>query len=93
MLSPTSRLPETRLPCASCLTSDLTGLSEADRRRLVLDPMRPLEFGHTLGDQMGGQLDAGFVLNSFFEDRFGDPDHDPLSRYLDTFIATRAVKP
>ena len=37
-----------------------------------------------------GQLDAGFLLAGFYEDR--DPAH-PLARFLPTFIATRAVKP
>jgi SAM-dependent methyltransferase len=71
--------------------SDLDHLNDRDRRRLVLDEMRPLEFAHTLADQIGGQLEAGLVLTGFFEDRVaGD---DPISRYIDTFIATRAVKP
>ena len=73
--------------------SDITHLSDADRQRIVLDGMNPLEFGHTLTDQIGGQLDAGFVLSGFFEDRCADSENDPLSRYLETFIATRAVKP
>lgn len=68
--------------------SDLIDLPEAAR-----PPMRPLMFGHTLADQIGGQLDAGFVLGGFYEDGFDEPEKDPISRYLDTFIATRAVKP
>jgi hypothetical protein len=55
--------------------------------------MNPLEFGHTLTDQIGGQLDAGFVLTGFFEDHYADSGKDPLSHYTDSFIATRAVKP
>jgi hypothetical protein len=47
-------------------------------------------YGHTLEDQLGGQLDAGFVLTGFYEDR--DPAH-PLAKFLPAFIATRAVKP
>lgn len=49
-----------------------------------------LEFGHTLEDQIGGQLQAGFVLTGFFEDTSGG---DLLDPHLPTFIATRAVKP
>ncbi|EMI17706.1 Methyltransferase type 11 [Rhodopirellula maiorica SM1] len=52
-----------------------------------------LEFGHTLEDQIGGQLAAGFLLTGFYEDRYGESDFDPLSKFLDTFIATRAIKP
>jgi SAM-dependent methyltransferase len=73
--------------------SDLCDLSDDDRQRLILDKMEPFEFGHTLEDQIGGQLDAGFVLTGFYEDKYPDAEADPLSRYLDTFIATRAVKP
>jgi SAM-dependent methyltransferase len=69
--------------------SDLTSLTEEERRRYT-DKNDPLVYGHTLEDQVGGQLDAGFVLTGFYEDR--DPNH-PLAKLLATFIATRAVKP
>lgn len=73
--------------------SDLTSLSDADRQRLIVKTMRPLEFGHTLADQIGGQLDAGFLLSGFFEDRFAPMPENPISKYIDDFIATRAIKP
>jgi len=38
-------------------------------------------------------MDAGFVLNGFFEDRYGNIERDPISRYVDSFIATRTFKP
>ena len=69
--------------------SDLNSLSEADRRA-YLEKGYPLEFGHTLEEQLGGQIDAGFVLNGFYED--ADPEM-LLSRYMPVFIATRAQKP
>jgi SAM-dependent methyltransferase len=72
--------------------SDLVDLAEADRRRIILDKGQPLEFGHTLEDQIGGQLDAGFVITGFYEDRYDDDEADPLSKHLATFAATRAVK-
>ncbi len=53
----------------------------------------PLEFGHTLEDQIGGQLEAGFMMTGFYEDRYPEKDEDPLSRFMLTFIATRSVKP
>ena len=56
--------------------SDLTSLTDEERRRYT-DKGEPLVYGHTLDDQIGGQLAAGFVLTGFFEDR--DPDH-PLER-------------
>lgn len=69
--------------------SDLTSLTPEELQRY--QKIRPLEFGHTLEDQIGGQLRAGFHLIEMFEDRFDESDL--ISRYLDTFIATRALKP
>lgn len=69
--------------------SDLTHLAAAERARREAAG-EPLSFGHTLEDQIGGQLDAGFVLTAMFEDRWPE---SPLGRYLATFMATRAVRP
>jgi SAM-dependent methyltransferase len=69
--------------------SDLTSLSE-DERALYLDDLQPLEFGHTLTDQLGGQLDAGFVLTGFYEDIWPET---ALNDYTPTYIATRSTKP
>jgi SAM-dependent methyltransferase len=66
---------------------------EANDLQKLIDQQEPLAFGHTLDDQIGGQLDAGFVLTGFFEDRYTDTAVDPLSEYMATFVATRAVKP
>ncbi|MEZ4681192.1 MAG: GNAT family N-acetyltransferase [Caldilineaceae bacterium] len=49
--------------------SDLTSLSPAERQQYITDE-QPLEFSHTLEDQIGGQLEAGFVLTGFYEDRW-----------------------
>lgn len=68
--------------------SDLTSISDEERRQYA-DKGEPLNFGHTLQDQIGGQLDAGFMLTGFYED--GDPAY-PLAKYLPVFIATRAIK-
>ncbi len=70
--------------------SDLTSLDD-DERQAFIDAGEPLSFGHTLGDQIGGQLAAGFVMTGFYEDYWSDSE--PLSKYMPTFIATRAVKP
>lgn len=51
-----------------------------------------LVFGHTLQDQIGGQLDAGFLLAGFHEVRQPRPRF-VIDGYLPTFLATRAVKP
>ena len=68
--------------------SDLTSLTDDERRRYT-DNGEPLCFGHTLADQIGGQLDAGFALTGFFED--GGPEWK-LTEYIPCFIATRAVR-
>jgi len=69
--------------------SDRTSLTDEEERR-VIDSGRPLEFGHTLEDQIAGQLEAGFVLTGFYEDM--DPE-DPLAKFISSFIATRAIRP
>jgi SAM-dependent methyltransferase len=68
--------------------SDLTSLTDAERRRYT-DKNEPLVYGHTLEDQIGGQLAAGFVLTAMYED--SDPDK-PLERVIPSFLATRALK-
>jgi SAM-dependent methyltransferase len=52
----------------------------------------PLEFGHTLEAQIGGQLAAGFLIAGFYEDDWLD-DTWQFNRYSPVCIATRAVKP
>lgn len=69
--------------------SDLTSLSRGALDEYVKKG-EPLEFGHSLDDQIGGQLEAGFVITGFYEDRW--PAH-PLDKYVPMFMATRAVKP
>ena len=69
--------------------SDLTSLSDAERARYV-DDMQPMEFGHSLTDQIGGQVDAGLLLAGFYEDVWPGT---LLNEYLPTYIATRALKP
>jgi hypothetical protein len=51
----------------------------------------PLAFGHTLEEQLGGQMKAGFVITDLYED-YWDDGVTPLNRYCSTFIATRAQK-
>jgi SAM-dependent methyltransferase len=51
-----------------------------------------LVFGHGLDEQIGGQLEAGFVLTGFYEDYQPRPRF-VIDRYLPTFLATRARKP
>jgi SAM-dependent methyltransferase len=49
-----------------------------------------LEHSHTLTDQLGGQMDAGFHIIGLYEDYHGT---SAVSEYTPTYIATRAFKP
>lgn len=49
----------------------------------------PLEFGHTLEAQIGGQLKAGFLLKDLFDDH---DTYSKLTQYIPTYQATRAIK-
>lgn len=68
--------------------SDLESLTE-EERSFYTDKGEPLEFSHTLSDQIGGQLDAGFALIGFYEDHHR---RHPLARFMPTYIATRVKK-
>jgi SAM-dependent methyltransferase len=72
--------------------SDVRDLPEEDRKHR-LEQGEPMEFSHTLDDQIGGQLAAGFVITGFFEDRTPPSDREPLTKYMPNCMATRAVKP
>jgi len=76
-----------RLPYAD--VSDLPPEELAQR----VDEGWPLEFSHTWEAQIGGQLEAGFHLVGFYEDADPNAEDDPLSAYMATYMATRAVKP
>jgi len=67
--------------------SDLDSLSDHTIKKYINDKT-PFEFGHSLSDQIQGQIDAGFVVAGLYEDK-GEPLLDPLT---DVYIATRAVK-
>jgi len=71
--------------------SDLTSRSPEDLQRHMAKG-QALEFSHSLEDQLGGQLRAGFMIADLFED--GDRDRDwELAEYFPPFIATLAIKP
>jgi SAM-dependent methyltransferase len=50
----------------------------------------PLEHSHTLTDQLGGQLDAGFHIVGMYEDSHREA---ALSEFMPTYLATRTTKP
>ena len=52
---------------------------------------RAAEFSHSLENQIGGQLAAGFTVVGLYEDHWPD-GKSPLNRFCPVAIATRAVK-
>ncbi|AKU14753.1 class I SAM-dependent methyltransferase [Luteipulveratus mongoliensis] len=63
-------------------------LSEADRMRAY--GTGPIEYSHSLTEQIGGQLAAGFILTHLSE----APHHaDVTAQHFPAYIATRAAKP
>jgi len=69
--------------------SDLTSMTEEERLRFYGENA-PIEFGHTLDDQIGGQIDAGFHIIGFYEDYWPD---QKIREHMPSFMATRALKP
>ena len=72
--------------------SDAVRLSEEEKRQ-CLEGGEFLEFSHTLEDQIGGQIDAGFLIAGLYEDADREEDNDALSKYMPVYVVTRAVKP
>jgi SAM-dependent methyltransferase len=70
--------------------SDATSRSEEELGR-QMERGEPLEFSHTLEEQIGGQTEAGFLISGFYEDRHHDDD--PIAAFMPTLVATRAIKP
>ena len=68
--------------------ADVRDLPE-EKLRERIERGEPMEFAHTLEDQIGGQIAAGFAICGFYEDKSGG---DLLDSYIDTFIATKAMK-
>jgi SAM-dependent methyltransferase len=71
--------------------SDFTSLTEPEFARYA-DNNEPAAFGHTLDDQIGAQIDAGFAITGFYEDDWGPDSDNVLANYIKPFIATKATK-
>ena len=72
-----------RIPYSDLQLSD-------DEKEKILGDLRPIDFGHSLSDLIGGLIDSGFSLTGFFEDSWGGDDL--LSEHLDLFIGVRGTK-
>jgi SAM-dependent methyltransferase len=69
--------------------SDQTHLSPPELEALMTAG-EALEFSHSLNDQIGGQIRAGFAIVGFFEDTWKEVE--VLDRLFPTMINTRARK-
>ena len=69
--------------------SDAADLTDDELQNLIYAKGEPLCHGHSLQDQIQGQIDAGFVVAGFYEDKASE---GVLNDYIDTFIATRSIK-
>lgn len=67
--------------------ADPISLSEAEKEKYLREKI-PFEFGHSLVDLIQGQIEAGFSITGFYEDK----GENILDRFTDVFIATRALK-
>jgi len=71
--------------------ADVADLPPEELQRVIARD-HTVEFSHTLEAQIGGQLQAGFVLTHMFEDKDGGAPDTGRSRYFPTCMATRALK-
>lgn len=69
--------------------SPFTALSKEELSK-CLEEGQTLEFGHSLEQQIGGQIEAGFIITGFYEDSFGGDRL--LDKYIKSFIATKSMK-
>ncbi|NUS00862.1 MAG: class I SAM-dependent methyltransferase [Kribbellaceae bacterium] len=69
--------------------SDVTQYSPEERAK-KFGADAALEYSHTLTDQIGGQLAAGFILTGFAE---APHQSNASAEYLSHYFATRALKP
>lgn len=75
-----------RLPYADV---EFMAADEVERRVRSGEAM---SFSHSLQAQIGGQLDAGFLLAGLYEDDWDD-EATALNPYMPTSIATLAIRP
>ena len=65
-------------------------LKDEEQYKKIIDDNDAVQFSHTLEEQIGGQLKAGFLLLDLYEDY---NNMGLLKDYAPTFIATLAEKP
>jgi SAM-dependent methyltransferase len=65
-------------------------LRNPEQMKHTLDEDGSIQFSHTFNEQIGGQLKAGFVITSAYEDFNNEPD--AIADGIPSFWATKAVK-
>lgn len=63
---------------------------EKERFEKMANDLEAIQFSHSMEEQLGGQLKAGFRLTDIYEDR--DREEGTIGEYIPQFMATRAVK-
>lgn len=66
-------------------------LVNEEQRRFLQAEDCGMQFSHTMEEQLGGQLEAGFRLTHLYEDTNGEGSLH--AHNIPSFVATRAVKP
>ena len=79
------------VPSSWCVTGyPCSTLDLPDAERAAVYGDGPIEYSHSLTEQIGGQLAAGFILTHLDE----APHHaEATSRYMPGYFATRAIRP
>ncbi len=65
---------------------------DKERYDRMVNNYEGIQFSHSMEEQLGGQLKAGFILTDLYEDRCRE-GVTPISEYAPQFMATRGVKP
>jgi len=71
--------------------SDVEQREISEKRKEEIEQGAAFEFGHSLETQIGGQLEAGFLLAGLYED-WWEHAATPLNRLSPTTVATMAIK-
>ncbi len=66
-------------------------LENEDQMRQCRETDSGVQFSHTLEEEIGGQLKAGFILTDLYEDTNSEGHLHDL--HIPCFLATRAIKP
>ena len=74
-----------------CNNMPFNPLVNAQQREQLEKDDCGMQFSHTMQEQLGGQLKAGFILTDLFSDTNGYGRLHELG--VETYVATRAIKP